>query len=111
MTAPAAAGTYTDNVYTNQGSQADGSARSASYTIKVGAVVTTPPTVEPTVPAESGASISSLSPTHGAEGSEVTINGRGFGTNGAVQFGAADATELAGTTSTDGKMVVRVPTG
>jgi hypothetical protein len=60
-------------------------------------------------PPESGASIGSLSPTHGVVGSTVTIAGSGFGTNATVQFGTAGAVELAGTISTDGKMVVSVP--
>jgi hypothetical protein len=53
MTAPAAAGTYVYNVYTNMGSQAAGSASSATYTITVGSAPTTvPPTTVPptTVP-------------------------------------------------------------
>ena len=108
MAAPAAAGTYTYNVYTNQGSQDTGQTGSATYTITVGSVVTTPP-VTTTTPPVSGASIGSLSPTHGVVGSTVTIDGVGFGTSANVQFGTADAVELAGTVSTDGKMVVSVP--
>jgi hypothetical protein len=67
------------------------------------------PTVEPTIPAYATASISSLSPRHGVVGSRVTIKGSGFGTNSTVDFGEAGATELHGTTSTDGKIVVTVP--
>jgi len=48
MTAPAAAGTYVYNVYTNMGSKAAGSASSATYTITVGSAPTTaPPTTAP----------------------------------------------------------------
>jgi mono/diheme cytochrome c family protein len=53
MTAPAAAGTYTYNVYTNQGlTDPAGQASGTSYTITVAPVVTVPPTTVPptTVP-------------------------------------------------------------
>ncbi|HEX7536381.1 MAG TPA: hypothetical protein VF391_05190 [Dermatophilaceae bacterium] len=53
MTAPAAAGTYTYNVYTNQGlTDPDGQASSTTYSITVAPVVTVPPTTVPptTVP-------------------------------------------------------------
>ncbi|HEX7536012.1 MAG TPA: IPT/TIG domain-containing protein, partial [Dermatophilaceae bacterium] len=114
MTAPAAAGTYIYNVFTNQGiTDPDGQASSTSYTITVAPVVTVPPTTVPpttvpptTVPPVAGANISSLSPTHGLVGSKVTIKGAGFGTRGSVKFGTADATE---TTSTAHEMVVTVP--
>jgi cytochrome c553 len=51
MTAPAAAGTYAYNVYTNQGgTDPSGQASSATYTITVGGVTPTPtPTPTPTV--------------------------------------------------------------
>ncbi|HEX7536380.1 MAG TPA: hypothetical protein VF391_05185 [Dermatophilaceae bacterium] len=53
MTAPAAAGTYTYTVYTNQGpTDPDGQASSSTYSITVAPVVTVPPTTVPptTVP-------------------------------------------------------------
>jgi hypothetical protein len=116
MSAPAAAGSYTYTVWMR-----DGTAATSTYTITVGAAPTTPPvttspvttspvTTSPvTTPPEAGASIASLSPTHGVVGSTVTIASTGFGTSSHVQFGTADAVELAGTISTDGKMVVSVP--
>jgi predicted CXXCH cytochrome family protein len=48
MTAPAAAGTYSYTVYTNQGSQATGQTGSATYAITVTGGSTTPPTTSPT---------------------------------------------------------------
>jgi hypothetical protein len=45
MTAPAAAGTYTYNVFTNQGSTGAGHASSATYSITVGAAPTVPSVV------------------------------------------------------------------
>ena len=51
MTAPAAAGTYSYTVYTNQGSQATGQTGSAMYTITVtGGATTPPPTTTSTPP-------------------------------------------------------------
>lgn len=107
MSAPAVAGTYTYTVWVRAGV-----VNSTTYSITVAAA---PPTVEPTVeptvppavdPSTSIASISSLSPNHGIVGSTVTIVGAGFGTDGNVQFGTADATASSWAAS---EMVVTVP--
>ncbi|MEP7194068.1 MAG: hypothetical protein ABI903_14525, partial [Actinomycetota bacterium] len=51
MTAPAAAGTYTYNVYTNQGlTDPDGQASGTTYSITVAPVATTPPVTTTTPP-------------------------------------------------------------
>ena len=50
MTAPAAAGTYSYTVYTNQGSRATGQTGSATYTITVTGGTTTPPPTTTTAP-------------------------------------------------------------
>jgi len=50
MTAPAAAGTYSYTVYTNQGSQATGQTGSAGYTITVATGATTSPATTPASP-------------------------------------------------------------
>jgi len=135
MTAPAAAGSYTYTVWMRSGVVA-----STTYSITVAPpvttttppvttttppvttttppvttttppVTTTTPPVTTTTPPVSGAIISSLSPTHGAVGSTVTISGTGFGTSGDanVQFGTAAAVQLADTTSTDNQIAVTVP--
>jgi hypothetical protein len=128
MTAPAAAGTYVYNVYTNQGlTDPDGFASGTKYTITVAAVVTTPPpttttttpptttttTVPPTTttttpPVTTRARIYHLSPDEGYIGTKVTITGTGFGKAGVVKFGSvvAKASFYSAT-----KIVVVVPSG
>jgi len=112
MTAPAAAGVYRYNVFTNQGlTDPEGQASSASYTITVPAAPTTvppttvPPTSAPPVPSASVAVIRSLSPGHGVVGARVTIRGSGFGRTGSVKFGSVVA---KASTWTRTSVVVRV---
>ena len=118
MTAPTAAGTYYYKVWTVNGST--GSAATTTnfkvYSITVAPVVTIPPTtippttIPPTTipPVTSAASISSLSPRHGAIGDTVTITGTGFGTVGSVQFGAI---VLTASSWTDTQIDFIVPAG
>ena len=124
MVAPAAAGTYTYNVYTNEGVTApSGFASGTSYSITVAPVVTIPPTTIPpttippttippttipptTIPPVSTTSISSLSPDHGRAGTWVTIRGTNFGTPGVVKFGEGTARVLYWSSSS---IVVTVP--
>lgn len=119
MTAPVAAGTYTYSVFTNQGgTDPSGQASSATYSITVGAIVTPPPTFEPTVPPTVeptvpptvdpaiSADIRKLSPDHGNVGRRVTIRGTGFGALGTVSFGTINAKVLSWNST---KIVVRVP--
>jgi len=132
MTAPAAAGTYSYTVYTNQGgTDPDGQASSATYSITVAPVVTVPPTTvppttvppttvppttvppttvppttAPPVPPTSTARLRSLSPTHGVVGAKVTIRGSGFGKPGVVRFGTVVARASSWTSTS---IVVRVP--
>ena len=101
MTAPTAPGAYTYTVYTNMGSKALGKTGSATYTITVASVV--PPT---TVPPVAGASIRSLSPSHGRVGTTVTIRGTGFEKAGVVNFGAGKAKVTSWSSTT---IVVKVP--
>jgi len=116
MTAPAAAGTYTYTVWTNQG-PTDGSARvgTAVYTITVALVVPTPPpttappvitTTAPPPPPVSRAHISGLSPDHGVVGTTVTIRGAGLGRSGPIRFGTVTARASSWTRTS---IVVKVP--
>src|SRR5450631_512830 len=67
---------------------------------------TKPPVTTTTVPPVSTAKISSLSPTHGAVGTKVTIRGTGFGAPGAVKFGSTTA-RVSSWTATS--ITVKVP--
>ena len=67
---------------------------------------TAPPVTSTTIPPVSTASIRSLSPTHGAVGTRVTIRGTGFGAPGVVKFGTVTA-RVSSWTGTS--ITVRVP--
>jgi len=136
MTAPATAGTYFYKVWAVNGhADATGVANFALYSITVGGPppttippttvppttvppttvppttvppTTVPPTTVPptTVPPTATASISKLWPDHGTIGTTVVIRGTGFGTPGAVKFGAVIAKAWFWTSTT---VVVTVP--
>ena len=107
MIAPAAAGTYSYTVWTNQGpTDGTGQVGSKVYSITVAPVVTIPPTTIP--PTTSAAVITGLSPRHGAVGTVVTLTGTGFGELGSVQFGTVVTTA---TSWTDTQIVFEVPAG
>gem|GEM_PF-1988716 len=131
MIAPAAVGTYSYTVWTNQGiTDGTGQVGSKVYSITVAPVVTIPPTTEPPVtttteppvtttteppvttttepPVTSAAVITGLSPRHGAIGTVVTLTGTGFGELGSVQFGTVVTTA---TSWTDTRIVFEVPAG
>ena len=118
MVAPAAVGTYSYTVWTNQGlTDGTGQVGSKVYSITVAPVVTIPPpttvpptTVPPTTvpPVTSAAVIRSLSPRHGAIGTVVTLTGTGFGELGSVQFGTVVTTASSWT---DTEIVFQVPAG
>jgi IPT/TIG domain len=127
MTAPTAAGTYYYKVWANKGSP-PGAASSVLYSITVAAAGTTPPpttvppvtpppttvppvtppptTLPPVTPPVLQANIRSLSPTHAAVGTKITIRGTGFGTPGSVKFGTVTA-KVSSWTQTS--IVVTVP--
>jgi hypothetical protein len=111
MSAPAAAGSYTYTVWMRDGTAATSTYTITVGAAPTTPPVTTPPVTTPpvttppvttppvttppvttppvttppvTTPPEAGASIASLSPTHGVVGSTVTIAGTGFGTSSNV---------------------------
>jgi hypothetical protein len=83
MTAPAAAGTYYYKVWTAKGpDNSSGMGMAATYSITVAAPVPTP-------------AITTLTPAHAQAGASVVILGTGFGSSGAVKFGATAAATTA----------------
>jgi titin len=94
MTAPAAAGTYVYNVFTNQGSTAAGQGSSTTYTITVGSAPTTvpPTTVPPTTVPPTTVPPTTVPPTTVPPTTVPETNTPGAPTNATATAGNGSAT-------------------